>query len=200
MADAAPDNARPEDYRPTGTAVARDLAFYPTPADAVDHLLDGLPIKTGDRVLEPQAGIGNIVRPLLAQGALVDAVEIHPGRADALHGIAHPQLNVICRNFLTLRPDPVFDAVVINPPFAGTHWMKQVRHAWDFVKPGGMLRAILPASAEINETPAHMKFRAWAASFRPGWRSQWKDLPPESFAEVGVRINTVILTMVKPAQ
>lgn len=200
LADAAPDNARPEDYRPTGTAVARDLAFYPTPADAVDHLLDGLPIKPGDRVLEPQAGIGNIVRPLLARGAHVDAVEIHPGRADVLHGIGHPHLHVACANFLTLPADPVYDFCLCNPPFSGTHWMKQVRHAWDFVKPGGILRAILPASAEVNETPANLKFRAWAASFRPGWRSQWKELPPESFAEVGVRINTCILTMLKPAR
>jgi len=135
LADAAPDTARPEDYKPGGTAVARDLAFYPTPAEAVAILLDGLPVKPGDRVLEPQAGIGNIVRPLLARGALVDAVEIHPGRADALHGMAHPRLNVLCENFLTRRPDPVYDLVVMNPPFAGTHWMKHVRHAWDFLKP-----------------------------------------------------------------
>lgn len=40
LADAAPDTARPEDYKPTGTAVARDLAFYPTPAAAVDELMD----------------------------------------------------------------------------------------------------------------------------------------------------------------
>lgn len=135
LADAAPDTARPEDYRPTGTAVARDLAFYPTPAEVVALLLDGLPIKPGCRILEPQAGIGNIVRPLLAQGALVDAVEIHPGRADALMGIAHDGLHVACTNFLTLRPDPVYDLVVMNPPFAGTHWMRHVRHAFDFLKP-----------------------------------------------------------------
>ncbi|WP_136652191.1 DUF4942 domain-containing protein [Paracoccus aeridis] len=198
LADAAPDNARPEDYKPTGTAVARDLAFYPTPAAAVDELMDRLHFAPGARVLEPSAGIGNIVRAALARGTQVDAVEIHPGRADALLGIGHPDLHVACTNFLTMRPDPVYDLVLMNPPFAGIHWMQHVRLAFDFLKPGGELRAILPASAEVNETPAHIRFRAWAECHRPGWRGLWRDLPPESFAEVGTRIATVILTLRKP--
>lgn len=54
LADAAPDTARPEDYKPGGTAVARDLAFYPTPAEAVAILLDGLPVKPGF-LMRPEA-------------------------------------------------------------------------------------------------------------------------------------------------
>lgn len=199
LADAAPDTARPEDYKPTGTAVARDLAFYPTPAAAVDELMDRLYLEPGARVLEPSAGIGNIVRAALARGAQVDAVEIHPGRADALLGIADPKLHVACANFLTMRPEPVYDYVLMNPPFAGKHFMAHVRLAFDFLKPGGELRAILPASAEVNETPAHSKFRTWAKRHGPGWRGLWRDLPPESFAEVGTRIATVVLTLRKPA-
>ena len=43
------------------------------------------------------------------------------------------------------------------------------------------------------------RFRAWAAQHFPrGYRChQWRDLPPESFAIVGVRINTVVLTLQK---
>ena len=199
LADAAPDTARPEDYKPTGTAVARDLAFFPTPAAAVADLMDGLHITPGARVLEPSAGIGNIVRAALARGAQVDAVEIHPDRADALLGIGHPALHVACTNFLTMRPQPVYDVALLNPPFAGIHWMRHVRLAFDMLKPGGELRAILPAAAEVNETPAHIKFRSWAECYGPGWRGLWRDLPAESFAEVGTRISTVILTLRKPA-
>ena len=65
--------------------------------------------------------------------------------------------------------------------------------------PGGELRAILPASAEVGSTAKHERFRAWAAQHFPrGYRcQQWRDLPPESFASVGVRINTVVLTLQK---
>ena len=195
LADAAPDNARPEDYRPTGTALAKDLAFYPTPAEVVDHLLHDVRITEETRVLEPSAGIGNIAKAALAKGARVDAVEIHPARADSLVGLANSRLHVSCANFLKVTPQPVYDLVLMNPPFAGTHWMAHVRHAFDFLKPGGTLRAVLPASAEVNETPAHEKFRRWAQSHARGWRGLWDALPPESFAGVGVRINTVILTL-----
>lgn len=198
LADAAPKQDRPEHYRPKSTAVAADLAFYPTPADAVDVLLDGFYPADGDRVLEPSAGIGNIVKALLTKPVIVDAIEIHPGRSDTLVGMANPLLKVTCANFLQVRASPVYDWVMMNPPFAGKHYMDHVRHAFDFLKPGGELRAILPASAQVNETPAHERFRAWAEMYRPNWRGQWRELPPESFAEVGVRINTVVLTLKKP--
>ncbi|WP_299913266.1 hypothetical protein [uncultured Paracoccus sp.] len=123
----------------------------------------------------------------------------HSLRQDMTCAASQDGLRVTCANFLTMRPDPVHDLVLMNPPFSGTHWMRHVRHAFDFLKPGGTLRAILPASAEVNETQAHEKFRAWAECHGPGWRGLWRDLPPESFAEVGTNIATVILTLHKPA-
>lgn len=198
MPDAAGAEAQPADFRP-GTALAKDLAFYPTPAEVVDHLLDGLRIEPGTRILEPSAGVGALVRLLLAQGANVDAIEVHPDRAEALRGIAHPALSVKCANFLKLPARPVYSCVAMNPPFYHTTWADHVRHAFDFLKPGGELRAILPASAEVGSTAKHERFRAWAESHAPrGWRrGLWRDLPAESFASVGVRINTVVLTLTK---
>ena len=181
------------------TATCTCLAFYPTPAATVEELLSDLTIKAGTRVLEPSAGIGAIVRPVLNMGATVDAVEIHPDRAAALRGMAHPALKVHCANFLKVTPAPVYDLILMNPPFSGTHFMDHVKHAWDFLAPSGELRAILPASAEVGSTAKHERFRAWAAQHSPrGYRCrQWRDLPPESFASVGVRINTVVLTLQK---
>lgn len=70
--------------------------------------------------------------------------------------------------------------------------------AWAFLKPGGQLAAILPASAEVNETPRHERFRDWARrEHRDRWSRLFRDLPPESFRSVGVNINTVVLTMRK---
>lgn len=198
LADAAGSDEQPADFR-TGTAVAKDLAFYPTPAATVEELLSDLTIKAGIRVLEPSAGIGAIVRPVLKMGATVDAIEIHPDRAAALRGMAHPALKVHCANFLKVTPAPVYDLILMNPPFSATHFMDHVKHAWEFLAPGGELRAILPASAEVGSTAKHERFRAWAAQHSPrGYRCrQWRDLPPESFASVGVRINTVVLTLQK---
>lgn len=198
LPDAAGARDQPDDFRP-GTALAKDLAFYPTPAGVVEELLTDLRISPGTRVLEPSAGVGAIVRPLLRMGARVDAIEVHPDRAEALRGLAHPALSVQCANFLKVAPAPVYDMVLMNPPFSGTHWADHIRHAFDFLAPGGELRAILPASAEVGSTARHETFRRWAEQHAPsGWRrSLWRDLPAESFASVGVRINTVVLTLRK---
>lgn len=197
LPDAADRGADPADFRVTGTAVAKDLAFYPTPPEIVTLALEDFYIKPGDRILEPSAGMGAFVRPLLERGAQVDAFEIHPDRAAALEGIANPDLRVRCANFLTVLPEPVYDAAVLNPPFCGTHHLDHVRHAFDFLKPGGELIAILPVSAQHGTTPKHERFQAWVTQHMPRFRAQWRDLPPESFASLGVRINTVVLRLRK---
>ena len=198
LPDAAEATKAPSDFQP-GTALARDLAFYATPPAAVECLLKDLNVKQGARILEPSAGMGAICKPLLARGAVVDAVEVHPERAATLRGMGHPALTVRCANFLKLPATPIYDLVLMNPPFVGTHWMDHVKHAFDFLAPNGELRAILPASAEVGSTKKHDTFRAWASKHAPrGWmRGLWRDLPAESFASVGTRINTVVLTLTK---
>lgn len=198
LADAAPADCGPDIFKTRSNVPAKDLAFYPTPAAVAELALKELYCRSGMRVLEPSAGVGNLVWPLLDKGALVDAIEIHPDRAAALQGRQHPGLTVRCANFLSMQPQEIYDAVVMNPPFAGTHYMDHVMQAWAFLKPGGKLVAILPASASVNETPKHEKFRAWAAKVnRDRWSRVFTDLPAESFREVGVNINTVVMTLSK---
>ena len=133
LPDAAARDSTPQEFKVASTAVAKDLAFYPTPAAVAELALHQLYVKPGMRILEPSAGVGGLVKPLLAAGAQVDAIEIHPDRAAALEAIAHPALRVSCANFLSVAPEPIYDAVVMNPPFEGTHCLDHVRHAYDFL-------------------------------------------------------------------
>lgn len=187
-----------DDLRTKSTALAKDLSFYATPKAVVDRLLADWDLDDA-LVLEPSAGTGHIVSELLHRGARVEAVEVHPERARQLSAAKFRsyRLTVRPRNFLTMPVDPKFDYVAMNPPFYGTHWMDHVRHAFEFLKPGGVLRAVLPITAELGESRRHEEFRAWAEQRRKnsGWGSMFDDLPPESFAESGTRINTVILTL-----
>ena len=76
--------------------------------------------------------------------------------------------------------------------------MDHVRKAFTHLKPGGRLRAILPASAEVNETAKHVEFRAWVdKATKDKWARPWTDLPPESFASSGTNVQTVILEINK---
>ena len=180
--DVLPDcpEDRPAKTR-TGTAVSKDLQFYRTPAAVVDRLLwdDNW---TGKRVLEPSCGDGAILDGLRKAGANAFGIEVDAGRAEACHAKGH---KVMRWNFLEVQPNAStkmadFDAVVMNPPFYGRHYAQHVRHALRFLKPGGLLLAILPITARHDHGELD--------DLKP----RWTDLPVGSFSASGTNINTVI--------
>jgi predicted RNA methylase len=182
---------------------AKDLQFYPTPSPAVIKLLDGLHLSEGAKVLEPSAGQGAIALEAARLGANVTAIEINPdhcavlkSRASQMAGSGSIRLKQA--NFLAVTPSPTFDFILMNPPFYGTHYMDHVKHAFEFLSAGGMLRAILPASAEVNESRKHSAFRKWAMEHNDlGWAGPFRDLPAESFKDSGTMIQTVVLHLRK---
>lgn len=221
LPDAVRPDVDPRDARSKTSALSKDLAFYPTPSKAAREAVKHLTRQwwpSSARILEPSAGEGHLVRELLRYATeqridsmqrerhlpverrhgpgwdiAVDAVEVHPGRVDALSRLAQRDDRISVReaNFLQLTPTGDYDAVLMNPPFHGTHCLEHVMHAFDFLRPGGKLAAILPATAQVRETKKHKAFKAWLK----GKGARWWDLPPESFAESGTRVATVVLTL-----
>lgn len=191
--DVLPD-AEPEDVKPSAsTAVAKDLQFYWSPPAVVDAALDlvGLPGPNAYaygrtppeyRVLEPSCGDGRILDQIRARGSTGLGIEYHPGRAAEARAKGHA---VVTANFLEQAPKPEFDMVVMNPPFYGRHYVKHVRHALKFLKPGGTLVSILPATARYDHDEL---------------KGDWRDLPVASFAEAGTNVPTVLLRMIAPRE
>ena len=174
--DVLPDchEARPEKRR-ASTAVSKDLQYYPTPLEVVERVLAEFRVD-GDRVLEPSCGCGRFMDALRAKGATVIGYEVDPGRAEQCRRKGH---SVITGNFLEAAPTGDFDQVVMNPPFYGKHYAKHIDHAMKFLKPGGRLTAILPATARYDHGLVD---------------GRWYDLPLGSFSESGTNINTCVLT------
>jgi len=175
--DVLPDATEEKPEKPrAGTAVAKDLQYYPTPAAVVDSILSDLyPIK-GQRVLEPSCGCGRFMDALRKAGADPYGIEVDPRRADECKAKGH---TVLLKNFLDTVPTGRFDRVVMNPPFYGKHYAKHIAHAFKFLKPDGVLTAILPATARYDHGLVDGK---------------WSDLPVGSFSESGTNINTSVLT------
>jgi len=88
------------------------------------------------RVLEPSAGNGALVRPLVAAGACVEAVEADLRYVSDLANVlglgerAH-RMHCPC-DFLKQRPDPRFDLVVTNPPYEHGQDVAFILHALKF--------------------------------------------------------------------
>lgn len=176
--DVLPDatETKPE-KRKESTAVSKDLQYYPTPEKVVERILAELYDIVGQRVLEPSCGCGRFMDALRAKGAEVIGCEVDPVRASMCEAKGH---RVMRMNFLETVPTPTFDHVVMNPPFYGRHYAKHVNHALKFLKPGGRLTAILPATARYDHGLLD---------------GRWNDLPVGSFSESGTNINTTVLTM-----
>jgi predicted RNA methylase len=174
--------AAQEKHKATSTEIAKDLQFYRTPAAAAEWLVYQSNPREGMKILEPSCGDGAILDAIRKYGVGMSAfgIEVHRGRAEAAKAKGH---SVLCANFLQTAPDPRYDMVLMNPPFYGKHYQKHVEHALKFLKPGGVLYAILPVTAVTDHGYVKPDKRGY---------DKWRDLPVGSFSESGTNINTGI--------
>jgi SAM-dependent methyltransferase len=173
------------------TAVAKDLQFFRTPKSVIDEALYHIDVK-GKLVLEPSCGDGAFMDAIRRAGGAGFGIEYDAGRVAMCRAKGH---KVQHGNFLETVPVEKFDVVLMNPPFYGRHYAKHVRHAFKFLKPGGTLKAILPATARYD----HGELDDMIPKSRWG-DSAWRDLPVGSFSESGTNVNTTILTLHKPKE
>jgi protein-L-isoaspartate O-methyltransferase len=180
-----------------GVQVVSAPQLFPTPPELAARLVELAEVRAGARVLEPSAGTGRLVAAVRAAGESVQvvAVEVNQALSEVLRrSFAHaeskmPQgVEVITRDFLELAAGDigVFDAVIMNPPFAGGADVRHITHALTMLKPGGRLVAVCADGPRQNAV-----LRPLVAA-RGG---EWETLPPGTFKDEGTGVNTVLLSM-----
>lgn len=181
----------------TGEVVSakQQFGYFPTPAAVVDRLVDLADLSRGMDVLEPSAGRGAIAVPLAELGLFVSCIELQERNAAYLAGLDVTGINnVICGDFLTMEPRTMFDRIVMNPPFAKQADIAHVVHALNFLKPGGLLAAVMSAG---------VLFRAGlAAEFRDLVTKRggtFEEVPEGAFKESGTGVRTVIAVIPRAA-
>jgi predicted RNA methylase len=181
----------------TGEVISKrqEFGYFPTPAPTVAQLLDLAGVEPGMRLLEPSAGRGAIALAAADAGAVVDCVEIQDEHAAAITDAHHPDITVLVADFLTTAPQPVYDRVVMNPPFARQADITHVEHAFKALKPGGRLVAVMSAGVTFRQTAPAVAFRAHLDALG----GQLHPLPDGAFKDSGTGVNTVIAVMPKPA-
>jgi SAM-dependent methyltransferase len=172
------------------TAIVKDLQFFRTPMAAIHRVLDGIYDLKSKLVLEPSCGDGAFLDAIRDAGGTGFGIEYDLSRVTICRAKGH---KVQQANFLQTVPVEKFDIVLMNPPFYGRHYAKHVRHAFKFLKPGGVLKAILPATARYD----HGELDDMIPKPRWSCDSAWDDLPVGSFSESGTNVSTTILTLHK---
>lgn len=173
-----------DDGRVTTSA---ENGYFPTPAPVIDVLVARAELAPGMTVLEPSAGRGAIAARLHALGCVVDCVELDPMNVAALGRLGCAR-SVLWGDFLSIPPRPVYDRVVMNPPFAKKADIAHVRHALGFLVPEGLLVAVMSQGAAFRSDRATRALRE--AIDRVG--GCLLDLPDESFRESGTLVRTVV--------
>lgn len=145
-------------------------------------------VYSSDLVLEPSAGGGSIATAAAAICSVsnVTCVELQPELAEKL---TKSGFKTTTADFLTMTPIPVYDCVIMNPPFTKGQFQLHVQHAFKFLKPHGKLKAIGPANLGGNNTKAQKQFHAWLNTLD----HEISDLPPSTFKSEGTNIATILL-------
>ena len=166
-----------------------EFNFFPSPPAVVERLLDLADIERGMRVLEPSAGRGAIAWACAEAGALVDCYEIQQGNAFHVAMSAPVDLGLtVTADFLTVEPEPVYDRVVMNPPFIKQSDIKHVLHAHKFLKSDGLLVAVMSAGVEFRTDARTTAFK----NFLEEHGGHIEQLPENSFKASGTGVRTVI--------
>jgi len=123
---------------------------YFTPTELAARLVGMADVK-GHEVLEPSAGDGRLADACKASGAKsVTCVELQEKNIDFLEEKGYEPYMA---DFLTVTPLGIgrYNRIVMNPPFTKGQDVKHVLHAMKFLKPGGILVAIVAGGKNVPD-------------------------------------------------
>ena len=158
--------AKQDKVRELERSVMRDAAnnrgwldFFPTPVAVTEEMLAAADIRPGMAVLEPSAGMGHIADRIREQGVEPVVAELEPQKRELLEAKGY---EVVGKDFMKdVSEGKSYDRIVMNPPFSKRQDTEHVRRAYDLLKPGGRLVAIVSEGSFFGKDSKAAEFRDW---------------------------------------
>lgn len=171
------------------------FGFFPTPKEIGAVLVEEAGIKADSLVLEPQGGSAALLQLIANYVPLeqIQTYEIQEHLCDALKSMGYRAIHA---DFLSVVPEPIYDVVVLNPPFEQQHDIDHVLHAYQFLVDGGRLNAIMSYSTIFRNNKKSVAFR----KFLEDLHATIEELPDKAFKESGTMVKTIKVKLVKDAQ
>jgi len=165
--------------------------YFPTPKPVVDKMLDLADLKTGQRVLEPSAGKGNI-SDLIREKVGNDTLQTIEIDRDLSAILDEKGYNNRRDDFLNIK-DEEYDRIVMNPPFEKLKDTEHVKNAYDLLAPGGKLVSVM------SESPFFQQQKKDWLDDKDGYSEK---LPQGSFknSERSTGVNTRLVVIEKPEE
>lgn len=116
--------------------------IYPTPPLLAERLVKEANIKPHHQLLEPSAGLGNLVKLASEKTNNITAVEISEFRHSILKQFVD---DAHCADFMVWENPYGFDRIVMNPPFTKGQAAAHIQRASRMLNKGGILVSIVPS-------------------------------------------------------
>ncbi|WP_431639600.1 Phage protein [Bilophila wadsworthia] len=158
--------AKQDKVRELERSVMRDAAnnrgwldFFPTPVAVTEEMLAAADIRPGMAVLEPSAGMGHIADRIREKGVEPVVAELEPQKRELLEAKGY---EVVGKDFMKdVSEGKSYDRIAMNPPFSKRQDTEHVRRAYDLLKPGGRLVAIVSEGSFFGKDSKAAEFRDW---------------------------------------
>ncbi|ENK3133359.1 DUF4942 domain-containing protein [Escherichia coli] len=124
--------------------------FYPTPRLIAEYVARAIELKQVEKLLEPEAGRGDLLACIDANPEDVTCIEVAPLFADILLGKGYT--NTVCCDFMKwseVNAGYQFDKIVMNPSYSLGRHREHTLAALEHLKVGGRLVAVLPGDAPV---------------------------------------------------
>ena len=157
----------------------KDLpGFFPTPRPVIEKMLGAIDIKSGDKVLEPSCGKGDILDALKNRYSDIElhAIEQNRTLAGVLEAKGH---KIEWGDFL--EHEETYNAILMNPPFEKGHDALHVQKAYELLKENGQLVAIMCKGPFLRSDAKSKAFREWLDELD----HDLEELPEDAFQGVG---------------
>lgn len=178
--------------------IKKTFEFFETPP-AVANLMIDRAVIFGDQVsnmnnlvLEPSAGQGAIADMIRAYIPIsrIHVIEVEPSNRAVLKEKGY---KLVGKDFMKYRKKkPLYDRILMNPPFSRQQDIDHVLHAWKFLKPGGVLVAVMSGGTDFRSNKKALAFQTLINE-----HGHIEPLPQGSFEESGTGVNTVLVTLEK---
>jgi precorrin-6B methylase 2 len=193
--------------------------FFPTPPDVARQMVEAADIQPGQRILEPSAGSGAIADAVREAGAdqYLVCIEVNHRLVQLLDlkGYRAMQDDFMVFGRSVSACDLLYDRIVMNPPFEDGQDIEHVMHAYELLKPGGRLVALMSPGGWFRSDRKAVAFQRWlneevssgcfeAAGpddepISKNCRARVWTLPEGSFKASGTGVNVRMLVIDKPA-
>lgn len=175
--------------------IKKEFQFFATPDELADRLVELAQVEEGQRILEPSAGQGAIVKAInrATGGETVYCYELLPLNQTFLKKITTVAL--LGDDFLQHEGEEKFDRIIANPPFTKNQDIDHIKKMYSLLRKGGRLVSIASPSWTFGSQKKQVDFKEWLGEIG----ATVEELPAGAFKESGTNIKAMLIIINKAA-